>query len=92
MKNLLKYYYNLKIKEIIKKKKYYEIICNDSIYYYHPFSGDLNLLTYIYSNVVSRGIYTHKIILNKDNSITTFSYGKSYILLKEEKSKKNQFL
>ena len=84
MKNLLKYYYNLKIKEVIKKKEYYQIICNDSIYYYIPFSDDINLLTYIYSNIVGRNIYIHKIILNKDNSIVTFSYGKSYILLKDE--------
>lgn len=89
MKNILRYYYNLKISKIVKKNDYYVINNDYELYYFIPFWGDIDNLIYLYSNFINRKLYIHQILLNKDNKIITMLNNKNYILIKINVSKKN---
>ena len=85
MKNAIYYYYNLVPDDIHQINKMYYFYYNNIRYSLVLYEGDLAALNDIYmlhANLISKGIYVHQIILNRDNSIVTLIGGNPYILLK----------
>ena len=83
MKNFIKYYYNLDIKEYkeIDDDVLFEI---DNINYkLIIYNGNIEILLKIYSTLILYNVYCHEIILNKDNSVITKYNDTNYILIKE---------
>lgn len=84
MKNAIKYYYNLNptnIHQINKKIKFY---INNNIYILYPTTKNNEEIKDIYKlhiNLISRGIYCHKIILNINNEIISLIENNKYALL-----------
>ena len=78
MRNAIKYYYNLDVDSL--KYRNNEYIFDDYLLkkIYKPI--DFNLYNYL----ISRNIYLHKIINNKDNNVITRIDNEDYILLKTE--------
>ena len=81
MKNTIKYFYNLSIKDFIKYKDNYKITA-DSNYYLVLIDTDASKFDYIYKYFRYYNIYCHEIIMNKDNKMITRIDNKDYILLK----------
>ena len=92
MKNVINYYYNLLIEDYKKKDSKYIFILNNIEYEFFLYNGDINRLMEIYTDLISRNLYCHEIILNKDNSMVTLYENKPYILLKKNINVKRQIL
>ena len=85
MKNVLSYYYNLYSENIRLYGENYYFDINNENYVFYLYNGegkDLNVIYNIYINIIKLGVYTHQIILNKDEHIVTEYNNKQYILLK----------
>lgn len=85
MKNVLNYYYNLYSENIRLNGDDYYFEINNEKYVFYLYNGEIENLnkTYnIYLEINKLGIYTHQIILNKDNNIATIYNKKQYILMK----------
>lgn len=83
MKDIIYYYYNLKIDKLINKDNNYYFYYNNNLYYLYLYNNNPNILNNIYrlSLSITPNI-THKIIINKDNNIITIIDNNPYILLK----------
>lgn len=85
MKNVLNYFYNIYAENIrLNGDNYYFNYKNESyiFYLYNDNYKELEKIYEIYTQMLKRGIYSHQIILNKDNQISTIYNQKQYVLLK----------
>lgn len=85
MKNVLNYYYNLYSENIRLNGENYYFEVNNQNYVFYLYDDDIDKLNKIYNinlEIIKLGVYTHQIILNKDNNITTIYNNKHYILMK----------
>lgn len=85
MKNVLNYFYNIYIENIRLNGDNYHFEYNNENYMLYLYNGDYKELERIYDiyiQLLKRGMYSHQIILNKDNQISTVYNQKNYVLLK----------
>lgn len=85
MKNVLNYFYNIYAENIrLNGDNYYFNYKNENyiFYLYNDNYKELEKIYEIYTQILKRGIYSHQIILNKDNQISTIYNQKQYVLLK----------
>lgn len=85
MKNMIEFYYNIKIDELHSKDNYYFFSINNIEYVFKPFDKDDRIgdATYILSNILSERLHIDNIIPNKYNSPITKIDNTSYILTKK---------
>lgn len=85
MKNVLNYFYNIYTENIRLNGNNYYFNYENENYIFYLYNGNYNELEKIYeiyTQVLKLGIYSHQIILNKDNQILTIYNQKQYVLLK----------
>lgn len=85
MKNVINYYYNLNPEEIRQVNKMYKFKINNDFYTLMEIENDIKKINEIYEISIElniRGIYTHTIITNLQNSIITYINNNAYVLLK----------
>ena len=88
MKNTIDYYYNIRIKELIKTEKDYYFYINNNEYHLVKYKRPVEDIQSLYKlniNMLNRNIFVHKIILNKDNNPITIINNIPYVLLKINK-------
>lgn len=82
MKNIIYYYYNIKIDKIYNKNKNYYFYYNSHLYYLLLYTQNPNIINNIYHLSVSIiPNITHKIIKNNKNDVITQIDNNAYILL-----------
>lgn len=84
MQNYLKYYYNLDVSSIHQKDDNYYFQKDNLSYIFLACNYDIKYLNNIYefsNQLIKYGIYTNKIILNRENNICTSVEEKNYILI-----------
>lgn len=87
MKNAINYYYNLIVNDIHQSKKTYYFDYDNSRYYlilYKDNPKDLNYIYELHRYILTKGLYVHQIILNKNGEILTFINNEPYILMKTQ--------
>lgn len=85
MKNLLNYFYNIYIENIRLSGENYHFEYKNEEYILYLYNGnykELDRIYELYVELIKKGIYSHQIILNKDNQIATIYNQKNYVLLK----------
>lgn len=86
MKNLINYYYNLYFEDIrLNGNNYYFTSNNGNYYLLYQCNDEYEKIKEIYNTYIEiskYGIYSHQIILNKDQNIMTRYNDKNYMLLK----------
>lgn len=85
MKNVLNYYYNINVTDVVKEGDVYTFDLNYTKYYFVPLLRpleDLPLLNDLANEMFSRGILTHTFMFNKDNLLYTVYNEQHYCLLK----------
>ena len=85
MKNVLNYFYNIYTENIRLNGNNYYFNYENENYIFYLYNGnykELEKIYEIYTQILKIGIYSHQIILNKDNQILTIYNQKQYILLK----------
>lgn len=83
MKNLINYYYNLNIIDFRKSGEHFIFEIDGKKYEFIPFFGDINEFYKNYLILINNNKYCHEVIVNKDNSLTTFYNNNHYILLRK---------
>jgi len=82
----ISYFYNIELKEIIKRKYYYKIIAkNKEIYYlkeYERNPKEEKMIENLNQNLLINNILVHKLIKNKNNNIVTIINQKPYYMYK----------
>lgn len=83
MKNIIEFYYNIKIKELHSKNDYYFFHINNNNFIFKPYQKDINKIESLYrlSNTLSKTINIDNIIPNKENSLITIIENTPYILI-----------
>lgn len=84
MKNVINYYYNLYPNSIYQVKGGYYFFINKVRYFFVKYNNEFNDIKKVYDlqlDLLSKNIYVHPIILNKQNQIMTLVSGEYYILL-----------
>lgn len=76
MKNILEYFYNIKIDKLYNKDSNYYFNINNHNYLFKEYYGNENILF-----ILNQNIYLNKVIPNKDNRLITPINNKTYILL-----------
>ena len=87
MKNAINYYYNLIVENIHQVGEIYYFNYDNNRYYLVLYKDDpkkLENIFILHKNILDSGIYTHQIILNKNNDIATIVNNKMYILIKTQ--------
>lgn len=86
MKNIIKYYYNIKIDKITKEEDNYIIISNNNHYILKQYNNDPNKINeqYKLNQYINNQIIINNIILNKYNNIITNIDKENYILIKKQ--------
>lgn len=83
MKNIIYYYYNLKIDKITNKNNNYYFYYNNYLYYFIIYNNNPNIINDIYTLSLSiKNSPIHTIIKNKNNNYLTPVENILYILLK----------
>ena len=85
LKNTIDYYYNLRIKNLVKSEVDYYFFMNNQEYHLIKYDRpieDLNPLYNLNIQMLKKNILVHQIILNKDKQALTFINGVPYVLLK----------
>lgn len=85
MKNIINYYYNLKIEDIKQRENVIYFFVSNFKYVFIPYTKELQLAQSIYELnqiLIQRNIFTHQIMLNINGQILTYVNGEYYILLK----------
>lgn len=90
MKNLIKYYYDLDIKNFKKTNEKIFFEANNKFYEFIPFYGDINALYKNYLIILKSSKYCHEIVFNNKKSILTFYGDKQYLLLRKNLSIQNK--
>lgn len=85
MKNLIEYYYNIKIDTISTKDDYYIFSINNRKYIFKPYYHDKMIAEshLRLNNILQNNIPLNKIMLNKFNSPITMIENNNYILLED---------
>lgn len=85
MKNVLNYYYNINVTDVVKEGDVYSFDLNYTKYYFvlllRPIE-DLPHLNDLTNEMYAKGILTHTFMLNKDNLLYTVYNEQNYCLLK----------
>ena len=81
MKSTINYYYNLFPIDIVKQGEFFYFWINEEKYYFVPFNNNKIVVEKIYNKLLLERKKVNNLILNKENSITTFYKGKEYVLL-----------
>jgi len=81
MKSTINYYYNLFPIDVVKQDEFFYFWINEEKYYFVPFNNNKIIVEKIYKKLLLERKKVNNLILNKDNSITTFYKGKEYALL-----------
>ncbi len=83
MKNIIEFYYNIKIDKLHSKNDYYFFSINKNNYIFKPYYNDERLVdtTYKLNNMLSKKININSIIPNKYNNPITKIENISYILI-----------
>lgn len=86
MKNMIKYYYNIKIDKITKEEDNYIIISNNNHYTLKQYNNNPNKINeqYKLNQYINNQIIINNIILNKYNNIITNIDKENYILIKNQ--------
>jgi len=85
MKNIINYYYNLKVSDIRQRDGITYFFINGIKYVFIPYTKDLELIKGIYelnSILIKKNIYVHQIILNAQGQILTYVNNEYYMLMK----------
>lgn len=85
MKNVLNYYYNINVENVLKEGNVYSFVLNYTKYYFVPFLRpleDLPILNDLANEMINKGVLCHTFILNKDNLLYTKYDDENYCLLK----------
>ena len=90
MKNLIKYYYNLDVKNLKKANQKIFFESDNKFYEFIPFYGDLNVFYKNYLTVLKSNKYCHEVVLNNKENILTFYLDKPYLLLRKNLSIENR--
>ena len=83
MNNAILFYYNLKPDKIINNNSYYYFYINNVMYHLITYYRNIEEVESIYkinNYMLSLGLPTHRIIMNKDNKIITYIDNIPYIL------------
>jgi len=84
MKNVINYYYNLKIGDIKQSDGIIYFNLGNINYVFIPFKKDLELISDIYElnqTLLSKNIMVHRILLNIQGQILTYINGEYYVLM-----------
>lgn len=82
MKNVIYTYYNILIYDINKDNNNYFFYYNNDLYILYEVLNDTSVIETIYDFILKNNIDSHKIMLNRDNSLITNLNNKKYALLK----------
>lgn len=87
MKNIIEFYYNIKLEELHNKNDIYSFNINNNEFIFKPYNNDINKIDDIYrlNNYLQRKIPVDNIIPNKYNSTITEINNIPYILLQRRK-------
>ena len=85
MKNMIEYYYNIRIDELYNKKDYYFFDISGNYYIFKPYSNSLDRSNDIYNinMFLNNMIRMDNIILNRYNEPTTNINNVNYILIRK---------
>jgi hypothetical protein len=83
MKNIIKYFYNLKIETYKKNESKFIFVLDGMTYEFVEYYGNVDLLINIYNVLRSNLKKCYEIIKNKNNQIITLYENKPYILMKK---------
>lgn len=83
MKNVINYYYNLYPEKIYQNKDEYYFFINNIRYSFFKYKEDTEIekIYKMHLDILSKNMYIHPIILNKDNKPITLVNGEPYILI-----------
>ncbi len=86
MKNIIEYYYNIKIDKLTKEENNYIIISNNHLYTLNQYNNDINKINeqYKLNQNINNQIIINNIIPNKYNNIITNIDKENYILIKKQ--------
>lgn len=86
MKNMIEYYYNIRIDKLYKKNDDYYFILNNSTYVLKLYMEDLSRSNdlYMLNTMLSNSMNIDSIILNINNAPISGIEGKDYILVKKQ--------
>ena len=87
MKNIIEYYYNIKIDKLHNKNKIYSFYINNKQYILKEYINNQNITNELYTlnNYLKRIINVDIIIPNKYNNIITYINNTPYILIEKQK-------
>ena len=83
IKNIINYYYELKINEFKKREECFVFEIDNIMYEFLPFYGDVNELYKNYLTILNNGKYCHEILFNKYKNLITYYINTPYILIKK---------
>jgi hypothetical protein len=92
MKNIINYYYNLKISDIKNREGIIYFFDNNTKYLLISYNKDFDYVSSVYEldqMLLQNGIFVHQIILNVLGQILTYINGEYFILLKVMYQSKN---
>lgn len=84
MKNIIMYYYGLKIDELIHKEDKYFFETLNTKYVFEPYNRpieDINALYKLNKDMINNNIIVHEIVLNNENKVLTEINNVYYILI-----------
>ena len=86
MKNIIEYYYNIKIDKLSQEEENYSLISNNNNYILKPYEYDQNRINEQYKlNInINNQIIIDNIIPNKYNNLITNINNQNYILIKKQ--------
>ena len=85
MKDIINYYYNLNIEEVIKLDNAYYFKLNNEVFYFVPLKRnekELNDILNVSIELKKKNIFVHELIFNKYNKLVTTAYNQNYCLIK----------
>lgn len=87
MKNIIEYYYNIKIDKLYNKEDYFYFTIYDTNYILKPYTTVLDRSNDLYrlNNILSNSMIIDNIILNINNMPITSINGNDYILIRKSK-------
>lgn len=84
MKNVINYYYNLTPSEIHQVGSIYRFQIQNDYYIFEPYTlpQDIQEIYRLSTQLLQVGVYTHQMILNKENQLLTLVNNEPYLLMK----------
>lgn len=91
MKNLINYFYGIKINEYKKRGNSFYFVNNKTEFEFVEFYGDINKVINLFSFLKQYNREVDEVILNKQNTFITYHQNKSYILLKKTNQNRKKY-